>query len=118
MDNKKQLVFSILEFFQTCVEDGTLNSEQVESLEVATHCIGEVFGVDTSDEAQKRELSIKPATLSQIFNVFLKTQKKAQQSSNSNAQEEKRNKVVTAEDKKRAEELKAAGNTKVTEKKL
>lgn len=91
MDVKKQLVFSILEFFQTCVDDGTVKSEEVDSLEgnnqfkmfltfpVATQCIGEVFGVDINDESQKKELSIKPATLNQIFNVFLKTQKKAQQ---------------------------------------
>jgi hypothetical protein len=38
-------------------------------------CIGEAFGVDASDEAQKELYSTKPATLLSIFDVYLKTKK-------------------------------------------
>jgi small glutamine-rich tetratricopeptide repeat-containing protein alpha len=39
-------------------------------------CIGEAFGVDVADEAQKQQLSVKPANLMQIFDVYLKTEAK------------------------------------------
>jgi hypothetical protein len=42
---------------------------------VAMQCIGEAFGVDASDEAQKELYSTKPATLLSIFDVYLKTKK-------------------------------------------
>ena len=39
-------------------------------------CIGEAFGVNPSDDAQKQKLSIKPATLQSLFEVYLKTKEK------------------------------------------
>ena len=39
-------------------------------------CIGEAFGVNPSDEAQRQKLSIKPATLQSLFDVYLKTKEK------------------------------------------
>ena len=39
-------------------------------------CIGEAFGVDVANEAQKQQLSVKPANLQQIFDVYLKTEAK------------------------------------------
>jgi len=39
-------------------------------------CIGEAFGVNPSDEAQRQKLSIKPATLQSLFDVYLKTKQK------------------------------------------
>lgn len=39
-------------------------------------CIGEAFSVDMNDEAQKSQLSVKPANLTQIFDVYLKTEAK------------------------------------------
>lgn len=116
MNTKRQLVFSILEFLQTCIEDGTVKPEEIESLEVATQCIGETFDVDITNEAQKRELSIKPANLLQIFNVFLKTQKKTQETKVDSAPVSQSSKTITDEDKKKAEEFKSQGNVKVTEK--
>lgn len=38
-------------------------------------CIGEAFGVDPADEAQKELYSTKPANLLSIFEVYLKTKK-------------------------------------------
>lgn len=39
-------------------------------------CIGEAFGVDASDEEQKKQYSTQPATLLSIFDVYLKTKSK------------------------------------------
>ena len=39
-------------------------------------CIGEAFGVNPSDDAQRQKLSIKPATLRSLFDVYLKTKEK------------------------------------------
>lgn len=40
-------------------------------------CIGEAFGVDADDEAQKKLYSTKPANLLSIFDVYLKTKSSA-----------------------------------------
>ncbi|ORX90051.1 hypothetical protein K493DRAFT_231659 [Basidiobolus meristosporus CBS 931.73] len=73
-DNKKRLVFSILEFLQQSVNDGTIKADDVEGIEVAMQCIGEAFGVDAQDETQRAMYTTKPATLTSIFDVFIKTQ--------------------------------------------
>ncbi|KAI7902452.1 uncharacterized protein BX663DRAFT_75858 [Cokeromyces recurvatus] len=102
-ENKKALVFSILDFLQKSCEDGTINKDDTEGIEVAMQCIGEAFGVDASDEEQKKLYSTKPATLLSIFDVYLKTKKATA------------DKSVSEENKKAAEEKKAMGNRKVTE---
>ena len=38
-------------------------------------CIGEAFGVDADDQAQKELYSTKPANLLSIFDVYLNTKK-------------------------------------------
>jgi small glutamine-rich tetratricopeptide repeat-containing protein alpha len=43
---------------------------------VAVQCISDAFGVDTSDAAQKAQLSIAPASLVSIFDIFLNMQQK------------------------------------------
>ncbi|KAL7333519.1 hypothetical protein PS15p_202410 [Mucor circinelloides] len=76
-ENKKALVYSILEFLQKSCEDGTINKDDTEGIEVAMQCIGEAFGVDAADEAQKELYSTKPANLLSIFDVYLNTKKSA-----------------------------------------
>jgi small glutamine-rich tetratricopeptide repeat-containing protein alpha len=39
-------------------------------------CIGEAFGVNPADDTQRQKLSIKPATLQSLFDVYLKTKEK------------------------------------------
>ena len=41
--------------------------------DVPVQCIGEAFGVGPSDKAQVDRLSIKPASLTSLFDLFLKT---------------------------------------------
>ncbi|KAF9198787.1 hypothetical protein BGZ49_000289 [Haplosporangium sp. Z 27] len=75
-EKQKHLVFSILEFLQTSINNGTIKQDDSESIEVAIQCIGEAFGVDLNDAAQAQTYSTKPATLMSIFEVFVNAQKK------------------------------------------
>merc|ERR1712093_954080 len=76
-DKKQRLVYSILEFLQASMDDGTIKQDDKEGIEVAIQCIGEAFSVDMADEGQKSQLSVKPANLQQIFDVYLKTKAKS-----------------------------------------
>ena len=74
-------------------------------------CIGEAFGVDPADEAQRERLSVKPATLPTIFDVFLKTRAKMDAPAPAAASSSSAPKEPTDEDKTAAEALKAKGNS-------
>ena len=75
-------------------------------------CIGEAFGIDVTDKEQYDRLSIRPATLQVIFDVFLKTRAKAAStapnatSSTTGAPQS----VPSAEEKAQAEKFKQSGN--------
>ena len=82
-------------------------------------CIGEAFGVDPSNEEQTKRLSVKPATLPSIFDVFLKTREKfpAGSSSASTSTSAPAQPTGPSEaDKAEAEKLKAQGNAKMSSK--
>jgi len=124
--SQQKLVYAIIEFLNKSLEDGTVKQDDKEGLEVASasqillsdpiveltavfslvQCIGEAFGVDPSDDDQSGMLSIKPATLETVFDLFLKTRDKVASSS---AQPKPAN--PTAEDKANADKLKQKGNT-------
>ncbi|KAF7340028.1 Hsc70 cochaperone [Mycena venus] len=118
-EKQQRLVLSIIDFLNQSVEDGTVKADDKESLEVAIQCIGEAFGVDPSDEQQVARLSVKPATLPTIFDVFLKTREKvgtgastgAAAASSSSASTSSAPKSISAEDKSQAEKFKQTGNT-------
>lgn len=82
----------------------------------AVQCIGEAFEVDPSDEAQRDRLSVKPATLPSIFDVFLKTRDKMSSPSGSAPTPTTATPTVTAEDKALAEKYKAEGNAYMSSK--
>lgn len=79
-------------------------------------CIGEAFGVDPSDVVQASQLSIKPATLQSIFDVYLKTKDKAGSAAPS-AGPSSSSTGLSAEDKAKADKLKAEGNSLMSAKK-
>ncbi|KAF9296027.1 hypothetical protein BGZ88_000897 [Linnemannia elongata] len=124
-EKQKHLVFSILEFLQTSLNNGTIKQDDSEGIEVAIQCIGEAFGVDLNDAAQAQAYSTKPATLVSIFDVFVNAQKKlgnktaAAASAASSASSTPATPAAptsipkaaepTAEEKKNAEDLKVAG---------
>ncbi|KAF9139386.1 hypothetical protein BGX30_008022 [Mortierella sp. GBA39] len=122
-EKQKHLVFSILEFLQTSLNNGTIKQDDSEGVEVAIQCIGEAFGVDLNDAAQAQAYSTKPATLVSIFDVFVNAQKKlgnktaaAASSTPAAPASAPKSAEPTAEQKKNAEDLKVAGNRKVNEK--
>lgn len=130
--SQQKLVYAIIEFLNKSLEDGTVKQDDKEGLEVAgvsqifllhtmveltavaspVQCIGEAFGVDPSDGDQSERLSIKPASLESIFNLFLKTRDKVASSSASPKPSE-----PTAEDKANADKLKQKGNSLMSNKK-
>jgi len=64
---------AIIDFLNVSISDGTVKADDREGLEVAVQCIGEAFGVDPNDSEQRERLTIKPATLQSLFDVYLKT---------------------------------------------
>ncbi|KAI0004105.1 cytoplasmic protein [Russula compacta] len=114
---QQRLVLSIIEFLNQSINDGTIREEDKESLEVAVQCIGEAFGVDPTDQEQVDHLSVKPATLQNIFEVFLRTKDRI----NSTAQVAPSASSVnpappSAEDKANAEKQKQTGNALMSSK--
>ena len=81
-------------------------------LNVTVQCIGEAFGVDPSNEEQSRILSVKPASLQSIFDVFIKTRDKI----TSEPQSQSRSSGPSADDKVQAEKFKQAGNAQMSSK--
>lgn len=69
--------------------------------------------MDPADDAQRARLSVKPATLPTIFEVFLKTRAKLDTPAPaaSSSSETPAAKTPTSEDKAAAESFKAKGNT-------
>ncbi|KAL1749084.1 putative stress-induced protein STI1 [Schizophyllum fasciatum] len=112
MSNSQRLVLAIIDFLNQSIDDGTVKSDDKESLEVAIQCIGEAFGVDPTNDTQKKELSIKPATLQSIFDVFMKTRSRVNAAS-----EPEVKKAATADEKAKADKLKAEGNSLMSAKK-
>ncbi|KAJ6501633.1 putative stress-induced protein STI1 [Mycena vitilis] len=118
-EKQQRLVLSIIDFLNQSVEDGTVKADDKESLEVAIQCIGEAFGVDPSDEQQVSRLSVKPATLPTIFDVFLKTREKVGASAapaSSSASKPSEPKSISPEDKAQAEKFKQSGNSLMSSK--
>lgn len=91
-------------------------------------CIGEAFNVDPSDSAQRDRLSVKPASLQSIFDVYLKTREKmgpqsasspsasTSESVPSTSTNSSTPRVPSADDKAAAEKLKATGNSQMSAK--
>lgn len=83
-------------------------------------CIGEAFGVDPSNQEQAQKLSVKPATLQSIFDVFTKTRQKVASSSTqapgSSSAAASSSSGPSAEDKAQAEKFKQTGNAQMSTK--
>lgn len=118
-DKTQKLVLSILDFLRDGMNDGTVKEDDKESLEVAIQCIGEAFGVDETNDQQRAQLSIKPATLKSIFDVYLKTQaSRASTSAQPKATSTPTPAGPSTTDKAEAEKLKQLGNQYMTSKKF
>lgn len=69
--SKKRLALAIIDFLNTSVQDGTIPSDEAESMEIATNCIAESFKVDPSDKTAVQD-AIGSQNLLSIYNVFEK----------------------------------------------
>lgn len=75
-DSRKRLALAICDFLQTSLKDGTLTSEDADSVEIATNCIGDVFHVDPTDQTAVKE-ALGGQNLLSIFGVYEKLKGKS-----------------------------------------
>lgn len=114
-EKQQKLVLAIIDFLNQSITDGTIKQDDKEGLEVAVQCIGEAFGVDPSNEQERERLSIKPASLNSLFDLFLKTRDRMNSSaaapaSSSSSSSSDLPPNPSASDKAEAEKLKSKGN--------
>ena len=70
-DSKKRLALAIIDFLATSLKDGTLLSEDAESIEVAQSCIADTFHVNPSDKKAMQE-ALGGQSLLSIYGVYEK----------------------------------------------
>jgi small glutamine-rich tetratricopeptide repeat-containing protein alpha len=70
-ESKKRLALAIIDFLGASLKDGTLSSEDAESVEVAQSCIADTFKVDPSDKAAMDD-ALGGQSLASIYSVYEK----------------------------------------------
>ncbi|KAL9081749.1 MAG: hypothetical protein Q9159_007082, partial [Coniocarpon cinnabarinum] len=75
VDTKKRLALAITDFLSTSLTDGTLNSEDEESINVAISCIGDAFKIDPSDKGAVASALGPGQNLLSIYSVYEKLKK-------------------------------------------
>ncbi|KAF7792475.1 hypothetical protein EIP86_003514 [Pleurotus ostreatoroseus] len=76
MSSKQRLALSIIDFLNQSKADGTVKQDDQESLDIAVQCLEQCFELESLDESHRERLSVKPASLQSIFDVYLKTREK------------------------------------------
>jgi small glutamine-rich tetratricopeptide repeat-containing protein alpha len=124
--SKKRLALAIIDYLNTSVSDGTINSEEAESIEIATNCIAEAFKVDPTDEVATKD-ALGGQSLLSIYSVYekLKGKSTASTSGSSSAAEPRSStgaapstgaKPIDEETKAQAEKFKSQGNAAIQKK--
>lgn len=87
-DSRKRLALAIVDFLNTSLKDGTLQSEDADSIEIASNCITECFHVDPNDQAAMKD-ALGGQNLLSIYSVYekLKGKSTASTQGSSSAQE-------------------------------
>jgi small glutamine-rich tetratricopeptide repeat-containing protein alpha len=108
---KQRLALAIIDFLSTSLTDGTLTSEDSESIEIAQNCIAECFKVDPSDTSSKAGVT-GSQNLLQIYTVY-ETLKNKTAAASASAKAAPATKAAEPTDvqKQEAEELKKKGNS-------
>ncbi|KAI0882842.1 hsc70 cochaperone [Annulohypoxylon maeteangense] len=108
---KQRLALAICDFLSTSLTDGTLSSEDKDSIDVAINCISESFKVDASSPSAVSS-AIGSQNLLQIYGVYekLKSSNAPSSSSKPSSTPESAPKPPTDAEKAEAEDLKARGN--------
>ncbi|KAK4159236.1 small glutamine-rich tetratricopeptide repeat-containing protein 2 [Cladorrhinum sp. PSN259] len=113
--SKQRLALAICDFLSTSITDGTLPSDEKDSIEIAINCISEAFGVDPSDKAAV-SAAIGSQNLTQIYSVYEKLKNNAPSASSAPAAASTSSSGPTEEQKKQAEALKSKGNAAMASK--
>ncbi|XP_071954363.1 small glutamine-rich tetratricopeptide repeat-containing protein beta-like [Antedon mediterranea] len=106
MSDISKLVYAILEFLDQQIQGGTLNEDATESVEVSMQCLESAYGVSTTDDAIRTQLSTGRSLLD-IFNAASGISASA---AGEATQPTDVPLVVSDEDKIKAEQLKSEGN--------
>lgn len=69
--SQKRLALAIIDFLSKSLNDGTISSEDTESIEIAKSCIADTFRVDPSDQAALKD-AIGDQSLLSIYGVYEK----------------------------------------------
>ncbi|KAI5780473.1 TPR domain-containing protein [Geopyxis carbonaria] len=112
-ESKKRLALAVINFLETSAKDGTVASEDQESLEVATQCISDAFKVDATDAAAMAD-ALGGQSLLSIYGVFEKMKGRGAPAAAPATPAAASG--PTPSDKTRAEALKAQGNTSMQQK--
>lgn len=97
-DNRKKLALAIIDFLKTSIADKVISEENVESIDVAVECIADAFEVD-KDQSGGASAAFGGKSLLEIADAAVSTD------STSETKQE-----ISAQDKAKAESLKAEGN--------
>lgn len=125
-DSKKRLALAIIDFLSTSLKDGTLTTDDTESVEVASSCIADAFKVDPNDKAATQD-AVGAQNLLSIYRVYekLKGKSTASTTGESSAQEGRpstpsvpkgESSEATSKPNPEAEKLKSAGNAAMQQK--
>jgi small glutamine-rich tetratricopeptide repeat-containing protein alpha len=74
--SKKRLALCIIDFLSTSLKDGTLTTDDAESIEIAQSCIAESFKVDPSDKEATKD-ALGGQSLLSIYGVYEKLKGKS-----------------------------------------
>ncbi|KAK0974880.1 Small glutamine-rich tetratricopeptide repeat-containing protein 2 [Friedmanniomyces endolithicus] len=70
-DTRKRLALAIIDFLSTSLKDGTLQSEDADSIEIAQNCIAECFHVDPADQSAMKD-ALGGQNLLAVYGVYEK----------------------------------------------
>ncbi|KAF8539182.1 hypothetical protein BDD12DRAFT_805557 [Trichophaea hybrida] len=75
-ESKKKLALAIIDFLKSSCTDGTLDSEERESIEISTQCIADAFKINPDDKTAMSD-ALAGQSLLAIYNVFEKMKGKS-----------------------------------------
>jgi small glutamine-rich tetratricopeptide repeat-containing protein alpha len=121
--SKQRLALAICDFLNTSLTDGTLQADDRDSIDVATNCIAEAFGVDPTDKAAV-SAAVGSQNLLQIYSVYEKLKNAGKPSSSTSSTTADASTSASAaapaqiseDQKKQAEALKSKGNAAMAQK--
>ncbi|KAI4121349.1 MAG: hypothetical protein LQ338_006412 [Usnochroma carphineum] len=74
--SQKRLALAVIDFLSNSLKDGTVSSEDTESIEIAKSCIADAFHVDANDQAAIKD-AIGDQSLLSIYGVYEKLKGKS-----------------------------------------